>query len=292
MCFLYTVSTTITFHFPHYETVPSSCNTSFLCWVLFVSDHYWRYKEWRVPLICPIDIYPKRSFLWMSYCRYSSQSELVFSSQAFEMNIFNEKGHSQITSLPCAPVWYRDILSETLWPSSVKSPNKSWDSILSTTHYFFNSLKRVVQLPKTACSLLISLRFSSWSFLMFVFLYRQHHLCFLLLRQRVRVSALDITMLFVGFLGLLLGSPHFLFLTKGLFSLQCMGSSSKSRINTFTFIPSCSLQTPWQDMVYAPFALGTKCCLPRASKPLHHPLIASTTTEKWDEGHICMSILV
>lgn len=27
-------------------------------------------------------------------------------------------------------------------------------------------------------------------------------------------------------------------------------------------------------------------------KPLHHPLTARTTTAKWDEGHICLSVLV
>lgn len=92
----------------------------------------------------------------------------------------------------------------------------------------------MVQLPKPAHSLWISLGFCSWSLIKFVFLYRQLLLCFLLLRQRVRISALDITMLFVRFLGLLLGSPHFLFPTKGLFSLQHMGNSSQSHINTFT----------------------------------------------------------
>lgn len=56
-----------------------------------------------------------------------------------------------------------------------------------------------------------------------------------------------------------------------------MGSSSQSHINTFTVIPSRSLQTQLQDLAYVSPALRTKCCLPKAAKPLHHPLTASTT---------------
>lgn len=81
---------------------------SFLCWVLFVSGHYRRWKVRQVPLICHIDIYPKRSFrlfLRMSYCQYSSQSVLVFQAKLHEANIFTEKGLSQITSLVCASLW-------------------------------------------------------------------------------------------------------------------------------------------------------------------------------------------
>lgn len=50
---------------------------SLLCWLLFVSDHYWRWKAQWVPSICPIDIYSNCSlslFLRMSYCQYSNQS--------------------------------------------------------------------------------------------------------------------------------------------------------------------------------------------------------------------------
>lgn len=76
---------------------------SFLCWVLFVSDRYWRWKVRRVPLICHIDIYPKCSFslfLRMSYCRYSSQSELVFSSQALRQTFLTKRATAKLHHFP------------------------------------------------------------------------------------------------------------------------------------------------------------------------------------------------
>lgn len=76
---------------------------SFLCWVLFVSDHYWRQKVRWVPLICHIDIYPKCSFslfLRMSYCRYSSQSESVFSSQALRQVFLTKRAIVKLRHFP------------------------------------------------------------------------------------------------------------------------------------------------------------------------------------------------
>lgn len=131
--------------------------------------------------------------------------------------------------LPCASAW------ALLNRDTLRHPDPlQWKARARITVFYPLLIKFLKKSGSVSwnCSFFMNL---SWVLLIFkfVFLYRQL-LCFLLLR--VRVSTLDITTLFVGFWGSLLGSLHFLFPTKGLFSIQQAGS-----IKTFSFIPSLVL---------------------------------------------------
>lgn len=75
---------------------------SFLCWLLFVSDHYWRWKAQWVPLICPIDIYPKCSLSLFLRCHIvNTQINLsYFYKSKFEENIFNKRAVVKLCHFP------------------------------------------------------------------------------------------------------------------------------------------------------------------------------------------------